>query len=65
MTHHKHIDERFRDIAGMQRVMGEAVEEAVRRHVLAGRRIPVWREGEVVWITPELTGTSPLEGQGN
>ena len=36
-----------------ERVMREAVQEAIRRHKLLGLPIAVSRGGKVVWIPPE------------
>ena len=33
--------------------MRRAGREAIRQHALAGRSIPVWQDGQVVWLSPE------------
>ena len=33
--------------------MGRAVRDAVYEHKHAGRAIPVWQDGKVVWIAPQ------------
>jgi hypothetical protein len=30
-----------------------AVDEALRQHKRAGNPVAVWRDGQVVWLTPE------------
>jgi hypothetical protein len=47
------IDELFADSASIERVLGQAVQQALLRHRQAGFPISVWRDGKVVWIPPE------------
>lgn len=48
------IESRIRDSAGVHEALRRSVADAIRRHVLCGRKVPVWRNGQVIWITPEL-----------
>jgi hypothetical protein len=47
------IAERMADTAGMEATVREAVREAVLAHARAGRAVPTWRNGKVVWLSPE------------
>ena len=38
-----------------------AVREAITRHKRAGNPIAVWREGKVVWLSPEEIPDAPDE----
>ena len=42
-----------------ERVLREAVHEAIRRHKLLGLPIAVSRQGKVVWIPPEEIEVPP------
>lgn len=48
------IESRIRDSAGIHEALRRSVADAVRRHVLCGRQVPIWLDGRVVWITPEI-----------
>ncbi len=43
----------LQDRERIDRALRRAVREAVRRHKLLGNPIAEWRDGEVVWISPE------------
>jgi hypothetical protein len=43
----------FADSAAVQRVLSQAVREAVLRHKRLGESIFVWRDGKVVEVPPE------------
>jgi hypothetical protein len=45
--------ERVDDIPRVLRALRGAVQEALRRHKLAGNPVAVWRDGRVEWIQPE------------
>ncbi len=45
--------QRVDDIPRILRALREAVQEALRRHKLAGNPVAVWRNGRVEWIAPE------------
>jgi hypothetical protein len=47
------LGELLRDSRLIQRAIGKAVREAVRRHKLLGQPIVTMRDGKVVWIPPE------------
>ena len=49
------IAERLRDIQGVQAALKEAARRTIREQARAGRRIAVWRDGQVVWELPQLT----------
>jgi hypothetical protein len=35
------------------RAIQRAVREAILEHALLGRSVPIWRDGKVVWLSPE------------
>ena len=43
------ITERFRDIAKLEAVLIEAGRQAIQEHARAGRKVPFWKDGQVVW----------------
>lgn len=45
--------ERTEKLDEIQRAMKQAVREALRRHKLAGNPVATWRDGRVVWVSPE------------
>lgn len=52
------IAERFRDVAKLEAVLIEAGRRAIQEHARAGRKVPFWKDGKVVWEIPEI---EPLE----
>ncbi len=48
------ITERFRDIAKLEAVLIEAGRQAIQEHARAGRKVPFWKDGQVVWELPEI-----------
>ena len=54
------ITERFRDIAKLEAVLIEAGRRAIQEHARAGRQVPFWKDGRVVWKKPEI---APLESE--
>jgi hypothetical protein len=51
--------ERVDDIPRVLRALREAVQEALRRHKLAGNPVAVWRDDHVEWIQPEDISDQP------
>ncbi|HEX5279688.1 MAG TPA: hypothetical protein VFW28_06390 [Micropepsaceae bacterium] len=45
--------ERFADLTLVEETLQRAVREALLRHKKLGNRIAVWRDGQVVELTPE------------
>ena len=48
------VAERLKDVAGVEQALTRAERHAVAEHARAGRKIPVWRDNQVVWETPEV-----------
>ena len=48
------ITARLLDFTKVQQVLNEVARKTVQEHARAGRKIPVWRDGQVVWILPEI-----------
>lgn len=44
---------RFRDTARILKAMDEAVRAAILDHKRAGNPIATWRDGQVVWLSPD------------
>jgi hypothetical protein len=44
------FSERWQNTAGMQEAIRLARLEAIRRHAQAGRDLPLWQDGKVVWV---------------
>ncbi len=47
------IAERIADRAAVQEALGEAVLHAILTHAKLGYPVATWRDGKVVWISPE------------
>jgi hypothetical protein len=47
------LDPILSDSDRIERAVQRAVQEALRMHKRAGNRVAVWRDGQVVWLTPE------------
>lgn len=45
--------ERVDNIPRTLRALKQAVQEALRRHKLAGNPVAIWRDGKVQWVKPE------------
>ena len=45
--------ERVEDVASILEAMRQAVREALQRHKRLGNPIAVWRDGRVVWLSPD------------
>ncbi|QDT48127.1 hypothetical protein Pan258_21670 [Symmachiella dynata] len=48
------ITARLLDFTKIEQVLNEVARKTVQEHARAGRKIPVWRDGQVVWILPEI-----------
>ena len=51
------------------RAVQEGVRDALREHALLGNSVCIWRDEQVVWLTPaeileELRRTDPANGAG-
>ncbi len=46
---------KFLDENGLQEVLQRAIAEALNEHKLAGNQVPIWHEGQVVYVEPELS----------
>lgn len=57
------FSERWENTAGMQEAIRLARLEAIRRHAQAGRELPLWQDGKVVWI-PAQEILNQLENGG-
>lgn len=49
----KEIDDIFRDGTLIDKALKDSVRDALIRHKQAGNPIVVWRDGKIVWLTPE------------
>lgn len=47
------IEELLDDDDLIERALCEAVRDALREHKRAGNPVPIWENGQVVWIPPE------------
>ena len=54
--------DRALDTEGIEAALDEARRTALREHALAGRKVPVWCNGRVVWVTPTLEGEISSDG---
>ena len=52
------------DVERIESVMQGAVREALQRHKQAGNPVAEWRDGKVVWISPEAIDDE-AEGRGS
>ena len=51
--------DRVEDLPRILKAMGDAVREALLRHKRLGNPVAVWREGRVVWLSPEEIPVEP------
>jgi hypothetical protein len=51
--------ERVQDTRGIDSALNQARRTALREHAAAGRKVPVWKGGRVVWVRPTLEGDIP------
>jgi hypothetical protein len=47
------LEQLLADKAKVESALRAAVREALARHKRAGNRVAVWRDGKVVWLSPE------------
>jgi len=47
------LDAILKDPRLIDKALRQAEEDALRLHKRAGNPIAIWREGQVVWLTPE------------
>lgn len=60
--------ERVGDLDRIERALRAAVRDALQRHKRDGDPVAVWREGRVVWLTPDqipMTGDESSDGKEN
>lgn len=55
------IEELLRDTPRLEAAIRRAVIQAIQMHKRAGNPIAVWREGKVVWLSPEEIPDAPDE----
>jgi hypothetical protein len=53
------VYERALDSAGIENALDQATRVALREHAVAGRKVPIWRDGGIVWVLPTLEGQIP------
>jgi len=49
----KDLDQVLADKHKVEAALRAAVRDALARHKRAGNPVAVWRDGEVVWLSPE------------
>ena len=49
----KDLEQVLADKAKVENALRAAVRDALARHKKAGNPVAVWRDGEVVWLSPE------------
>jgi len=47
------FDQKLADNEGIGQALRKAGKDAFLTHARLGRSVPEWRDGKVVWITPE------------
>lgn len=52
------FETRIMDTARICELISEAARDILNEDARAGRQVPIWRDGEVVWITPTVQPTS-------
>jgi hypothetical protein len=60
--------ERVGDLDRIERAIRAAVRDALQRHKRDGDPVAVWREGRVVWLTPDQipsAGDESSDGKEN
>lgn len=55
------LEQILSDDSKIETAVRRAVREAIARHKRAGNPIAVWREGKVVWLSPEEIPDAPDE----
>jgi hypothetical protein len=59
------IAELLADNSIITAAIGRGVREALLEHARAGRAVPSWQEGKVVWIPPEEILARLADGQAD
>jgi hypothetical protein len=64
------LAELLADREGTTEAIRRGIREAVLEHARAGRAVPVWENGKVVWLQPEevlktLAPTEPDQSNGH
>ena len=49
----KSLEQILKDKAKVESALRAAVLDALGRHKKAGNRVAVWRDGKVVWLSPD------------
>ena len=57
---HATVAERLKDLEKVQVVLKQAARQAILEHECAGRKVAVWRDGQIVWDEP-ATGEKKAE----
>ena len=50
---HDEIAQRLKDTERVKTALKKAARDAVQQHARAGRKIAIWRDGQVVWEEAE------------
>ncbi|MFP4213830.1 MAG: hypothetical protein ACLFRL_06935 [Desulfohalobiaceae bacterium] len=45
---------KYIDLDAVQHAMSKAVRSALKKHKQAGHKVPVWSQGQVVYVEPEF-----------
>ena len=53
--------ERVEDLPRIMKAIREAVREALLRHKQLGNPVAIWRDGRVVWLSPEEIPTEIVD----
>ncbi len=48
------ISTRAKDARKIEEVLQMVARKTLQEHARAGRKIPIWRDNQVVWIVPEI-----------
>lgn len=46
------ILKKYLDLESVQKIMDAAIEEALREHKQAGNKVPIWDNGQMVYVEP-------------
>ena len=49
----KSIDQLFAEVTPIVEAVQAGARDALRRHRLLGQPAPTWRDGKVVWVSPD------------
>lgn len=61
----KDIEHLLADDRVIQQALAKGVREAIRRHKLAGLPVVQWREGKVVWVSPNRLTVKKVSARRN